>query len=220
MGSTSGDDDMSTPAVDETNAYYHTGASLVIWNRMTGELVANIVDPLAPSSGYSYHGAPMLGGRNNVIAFSGSAFSGRASANVEQYEQRALTSFNIGTRAWEWSTQNAYKTQPAVANGVVYAARNQPMSLDAIDEVTGKVLWSWAPAPTQGDTEFHRNIIVTRNLLFVSTNAGVYAIDLATRKPVWRYAAPGTMAISANRTLYLATGATESNGKLVAIKLK
>lgn len=62
---------MSTPAVDETNAYYHTGASLVIWNRMTGELVANIVDPLAPSSGYSYHGAPMLGGRNNVIAFSG-----------------------------------------------------------------------------------------------------------------------------------------------------
>jgi outer membrane protein assembly factor BamB len=162
----------------------------------------------------------MLGGRNNVIAFAGSAFSGRANANSEQYDQRVLSSFNIGTKAWEWATQNAYLTQPAVAKGVIYAGRNRPMSLDAIDETSGKILWSWAPTPELGDTEFHRNIIVTRNLLFVGTNTGVYAVDLATHKPVWRYAATGMMAISANRTLYIATGATTSDGKLVAIKLK
>jgi outer membrane protein assembly factor BamB len=219
-GNNGGDDDMSTPAVDANNAYYHTGAALVIWNRMTGQLVANIPDPFATASGYSYHGAPMLGGRNNVIAFAGSAFSGRANANSEQYDQRVLSSFNIGTKAWEWATQNAYLTQPAVAKGVIYAGRNRPMSLDAIDETTGKILWSWAPTPELGDTEFHRNIIVTRNLLFVGTNTGVYAVDLATHKPVWRYAATGMMAISANRTLYIATGATTSDGKLVAIKLK
>lgn len=215
-----GDDDMSTPAVDSENVYYHSGTSLVIWNRMTGERVASIADPFATTTGYSYHGSPVLGGRGNVIAFAGSAFSGRASSNVEHYEQRVLSSFNIASKSWEWATSNSYLTHPAVAKGVIYAGRNRPMSLDAIDEATGKLLWSWTPSGTEGDTEFHRNVIVTRNLLFVSTDRSVYAIDLATRQPVWRYPAPGMMAISANRTLYIATGARESNGKLVAIRLK
>lgn len=220
LGTTNGDDDMSTPAVDDANAYYHTGRSLVIWNRMTGQPVATIADPIASSSGYSYHGSPILGGRSNVIAFAGSAFSGRASANTEQYEQRVLSSFNITSNTWEWATGDGYLTQPAVAQGVIYAGRNRPMSLDAINEATGKLLWSWAPTPEQGDTEFHRNVIATKNLLFVSTNTAVYAIDLATKKPVWRYPVPGMMAISANRTLYIATGATQSNGQLIAIRLK
>lgn len=220
MGNNGGDDDMSTPAVDENNAYYHTGASLVIWNRMTGQTVATIADPFATPMGYSYHGSPMLGGRNNVIAFAGSAFSGTGFPSGEHYDQRVLSSFNIGTKAWEWATRDAYLTHPAVAKGVIYAARNRPNYLDAIDEATGRILWSWSPMPDQGDTEFHRNIIVTRNLLFVSTNAAVYAIDLATHKPVWRYPVPGMLAISANRTLYINSGATRSDGSLIAIKLK
>jgi outer membrane protein assembly factor BamB len=215
-----GDDDMSTPAVDSNNVYHHSGTALLIWNRMTGEQVANIPDPFGIPTGYSYHSAPILGGRSNVVAFAGSAFSGRASANVEQYEQRVLSSFNIGAKIWEWSTANAYLTQPALANGVIYAGRNRPMSLDAIDETTGKILWSWTPPAGQTDTEFHRNIVVTRNLLFVSTDQAVYAIDLATRQSVWRYPVPGMLAISANRTLYIAAGARESNGKLIAIRLK
>lgn len=219
-GNKGGDDDMSTPAVDEDNTYYHTGASLVIWNRLSGEWVATIADPFATATGYSYHGSPMLGGRNNVVAFAGSSFSGLASASAEQYEQRVLSSFNIGSKTWEWATRDAYITQPAVANGVIYAARNRPNYLDAMDETTGKVLWSWSPMPDQGDTEFHRNIVVTRNLLFVSTNAAVYAIDLATHKPVWRYPVPGMLAISSNRTLYISSGATRSAGKLIAIRLK
>ncbi len=220
VGNSGGGDDMSTPAVDANSAYYHTGASLVIWDRLTGQTVANIADPFATSSGYSYHGSPMLGGRNNVIAFAGSAFSGTASPSGEHYDQRVLSSFNIGTKAWEWATRDAYLTHPAVAKGVIYAARNRPNYLDAIDEATGRILWSWSPMPDQGDTEFHRNIIVTRNLLFVSTNVAVYAIDLATHKPVWRYPVPGMLAISANRTLYISSGATSSAGTLIAIKLK
>jgi outer membrane protein assembly factor BamB len=93
------------------------------------------------------------------------------------------------------------------------------MSLDAIDEATGQVLWSWAPTGNE-DTTFHRNIVVTRNILFVSTDKSVYALDLATKTPVWSYPQPGMLAISADRTLYIATGASESNGSLVAVKLK
>lgn len=215
----SGSADMTTPAVDQDNVYFHSGTKMEIRNRLTGESVASIVDPFGSSSGYSYHGAPMLGSRNNVVSFAGTAFSGRASSNVEQYEQRVLSSFNIASKTYEWSTANAYLTAPAVAKGVIYAARNTPMSLDALDEATGKLLWSWTPSGA-GDTAFHRNIVVTRNLLFVSTDRAVYAIDLATRAAVWSYPEPGMLAISANQVLYIATGARESDGKLVAIKLR
>ena len=90
--------------------------------------------------------------------------------------------------------------------------------MDAIDEASGKVLWSWTP-PGAGEA-FHRNIIATRNLLFFSTDQQVYALDLASKKVVWTYPQPGMLALSANRTLYIATGARESDGKLVAIRLK
>lgn len=211
--------DMFTPAVDDAYVYHHNGSALFLIDRATGTTSATISDPFGSASGYSYHGAPMIGERNNVLAFAGGAFSGRASSNAEQYEQRVISSFNINTKSYEWSTSHAYLTAPAVANGVIYAARNNPMSLDAIDETTGRVLWSWAPTGSV-DTSFHRNIVVTRNILFASTDTTVYALDLATKMPVWSYPAPGVLAISADRTLYIATGARESNGHLVAVKLK
>lgn len=212
--------DMFTPAVDDRHVYHYNGSTLFLIDPVTGGTTASIADPLgSTSSGYAYHGSPMLGSRDNVVAFAGLAFSGRASSNVEQYDQRVLSSFNIATRSYEWSTPYAYLTAPAVANGVIYAARNNPMSLDAIDEVTGKVLWNWTPSG-KGDLSFHRNVVVTRNLLFVSTDRAVYALDLATRQPVWSYPRPGMLALSAERTLYIATGARESDGGLVAVRLK
>lgn len=217
--STGGVWDMFTPAVDDKYVYHYNGAALSLIDRNTGTKAAAITDPFGSTSGYAYHGSPVIGGRNNVLAFAQGAFSGRASSSAEHYEQRVISSFNIDTRTYEWSTPNAYLTTPAIANGVIYAARNAPMSLDAIDEATGKVLWSWVPMGND-DLSFHRNIVVTRNLLFVSTDKAVYALDLATRKPVWCYSKPGMLAISADRTLYIATGATDSDGGLVAVKLK
>jgi outer membrane protein assembly factor BamB len=210
---------MFTPAVDDVYAYHYNGNSLFLIDRTTGVTSATIADPFGSNSSYDYHGAPMIGGRNNVFTFAGGALSGRASSNAEQYAQRVFSSFNIITKSYEWSTSYAYLTAPAVANGVIYAARNSPMSLDAIDEVTGRILWSWVPTGNV-DTSFHRNIVVTRNILFVSTDKTVYALDLATKMPVWSYPKPGMLAISADRTLYIATGALESDGKLVAVTLK
>lgn len=215
-----GNDRMSTPAVDDMYVYHHSGTSLEVWDRATGATVASIVDPFGSDDYYDYHGAPMLGGRDNVIAFAGDAFSGRASSSTEQYGERVLSSFNIETMEWEWATQHAYITAPAVANGVIYAASKSRLALDAIDEETGEILWSWGPGPSQGDSSFHRNIVVTQNLLFVSTDTAVYALDLATRQPVWRYDEAGMLSLSSS-TLYIATGfGRESDGGLVAIDLR
>lgn len=211
--------DMYTPAVDDTYVYHYNGNTLFLIDRLSGATSATIMDPFGSSPNYAYYGAPVIGGRNNVFTFARSVINGRASSNVEQPEQRVFSSFNIKSKSYEWSTSYAYLTVPAVANGVIYAARNSPMSLDAIDEATGQILWSWVPTGA-GDTSFHRNIVVTRNILFVSTDKTVYALDLATKTPVWSYPKPGMLAISADRTLYIATGAWESDGSLVAVKLK
>lgn len=210
--------DMFSPAADETSVYHHNGLALYVINRTTGATEAKIDDLLGSNPAYSYHGGPLVGSKKNVISFAGGANSGRAASNVEHYQQRVLSSFDVAAKKYQWSTNAAYLTTPALANGILYAGRNAPASLDAMDEASGKVLWSWTP-PGSGET-FHRNIIVTRNLLFVSTDQKVYAIDLASKKAVWSYDKPGMLALSADRTLYIATGAQESNGKLVAIRLK
>jgi len=211
--------DMFTPAVDGQSVYHHNGQTLFILDKLTGSEKARVSDPFGSGSGYSYHGAPVLGSRGNVIGFAGGAFSGRASSNVEQYDQRKLSSFNIADAKYEWSTGNAYLTAPAVGGGMLYAARNNPMALDAIDEASGKVVWTWTPSGNV-DSAFHRNLVLTKTHLFVSTDRNVYAIDLKTRQSVWTYPSPGMLAISADRTLYIATGARESDGGLVAIRLK
>lgn len=215
----SGDEDMSTPAVDSSHAFHHDGRALVAYSVATGQKVATIPDPGVDDFFYSYHGAPMLGSADHIIAFSGGAFSGLASSSAEQYGSRALVNFSLAAQGVRWRSASTYLTQPAVANGVVYAGRNIPSkSFDAIDESTGRVLWSWTG--TDQDSEFHRNVLVTRNLVFVSTDVAVHAIDLVTHQRVWTHPVPGMLALSASGTLYIVEGSRIPTGRLIAIRVK
>ena len=214
--------DQSTPAADGRYVYQYGTAgspSLSVFDKLNGARVASIADPFSSGfSGYSMFSAPMLGTAGDVISFSGGGFSGRAASSSEQGVSRVLVSYDVGGSRVAWRSANAYQTHPAIAGGVIYAARNSPAALDALSEVDGRVLWSWAlPA---GDASFHRNIVLTRNLVFVSTDANTYAIDLTTHQSVWQYPRTGMLAISAGAVLYIVTGATISDGQLVAIRLK
>jgi outer membrane protein assembly factor BamB len=215
--------DQTTPAADARYVYQYgtsgTAPALGVFDKSSGATIASIVDPFSSGySGYSMFSAPMLGSLGNVIVFSGGSFSGRAASSSEQYDSRVLVAYDVAGKAYKWRSANAYLTHPALANGVIYVARNVPPTLDALSEGDGHVLWSWTPPA--GDLSFHRNIVVTKNLAFVSTDAHVYAIDLATHQSVWSYPKPGMLAISASSVLYIATGATISDGSLVAITLK
>ncbi len=207
---------MSTPAVDANYAYYYSGVGLEVYDVSDGTSVASIADPYHPAQGYSYHAAPMLGSNDTIIAFSGGAFSGRAAASVEQYDSRPLLNFSLQNRATRWLSQNSYLTQPAVAKGMIYAGRNGA-DAGCPERSTGEVLWSWPG--TNGDSAFHRNVVVTDNLLFVSSDRAVYAIDLQSRQTVWSYPVPGMLAISGRKMLYIVEGAREPTGRLIAIKL-
>lgn len=215
--------DQTTPAADSQHVYqYGVGAgnpALTIFNRFTGDTVASIADPFAStSSGGSMFSAPMLGANGKAIVYSGGGFSGMAASSSEQYGSRPLVSYDIAANAIAWRTANAYLTHPAIANGVIYVSRNAPATLDALSEVDGHVIWSWTPPV--GSTSFHRNTVVTNNLVFVSTDTSVFAIDLNTHQSVWQYTQPGMLAMSASSILYITTGATISDGNLVAIKLQ
>lgn len=183
--------DGQTPAVDSKYIYYYSG-NLDVFDRTTGALVKSIPDPFWTWNGYSYGGTPMISSDNNVIAFSG---NGQGTYNVSF----PLVNFNIQTGVHRWRTTERYDGHPAAAKGVIYAWSNEFGQLSAIEEATGKVLWAW---PLPAGQQFLGNIIVTENLLFLSTTSGIYAIDLAgTRQTVWTAPTPGWIAITPDAKL-------------------
>ena len=148
------------------------------------------------------YGSPVLGTNGAVIAVSG--------GNL--FHDNHLMSFNTAARDLNWSVTGRYGGNPVLANGVVYAttiAANLAIPrLEARSEATGALLWSWT-APSTDDRArsglqgTYSDLLVTDNLLFVSTDQHVYALDLATHAPVWSYGRGGNMAISANGVLYI-----------------
>lgn len=191
----------ASPTVNAEHVYYQTPTSLDVLDYRTGALVASIPDPAATGAESAGLTLVVLGSRGNALVNSYDRVTTRM----------PLTSFDIIGRRWQWTTQHAYFSLFAVADGVVYAHRNvAPPTLDAIDETTGQVLWSWTPPASDAQTEGVGNILVTRNMVFLSTvgntTSWVWAIDRATHQVVWRYPGGGNLAMSGSRTLLVQTG--------------
>jgi outer membrane protein assembly factor BamB len=208
--------DMFTPAIDDVYAYAYAGGQLNIIDRRNGNAVS-IGDPNPDTFGYSHLAATILSNSQRVISFSGDSFSGRASSSTGGYYSRSLISFDLASRSLEWRTESQYITQPALANGLLYAGSSESLQIDAISEDTGQVVWSWIPE--DGSTQFCRNIIATDSHLFVSTDIAVHAINLKTHKSIWSIAIPGELALSSKGTLIINEGCRESTGKMMAVKL-
>lgn len=213
-----GDNDMFTPAVDEKVVYQYSGTALNLLNRKTGELISSIDDPTPDETGYGHYGSTVIGDNGNIYAFSGDGFSGKASSSTEPYGARRLTSYDITKENIAWKTQSAYLTHPAVANGYLFAASNDPLRLEAIDESTGLVEWHWVPQ-NSGVTTFRSNIIATDSHILVSSNLGIHAISRKTKKEEWFKNTPGRLAISPKGLLLITEGQKESTGKLITVDL-
>jgi outer membrane protein assembly factor BamB len=204
-----GDDDSTTPAVEDGKVYlYDETSGMGIYDSANGNRITLIADPVAPEGTGSYTAAPMLGSPDHVIALSGNPGMGG----------RYLIDYSPVNNSVRWITAKRYGDAPAFKDGVIYATSNSPQSLDAIDESTGQVLWSWVPNPS--DTWMLNNVVVTKNLVFVSTGLGTHAINLATRQSVWSTPVTGSMAISGNGTLYIVEGTGISTGRLLAFSLR
>lgn len=211
---------LNTPSIDDEGRLYASNPryGLSVYDSATGDLLEYLGVPPPPSGmGWQpdYHAAMMLGLPDTFTTFGAEAANGSA-VGTQDPPERTLSHYSFANDSEHWQSAKKYRGYPAVAKGVVYAASNTPLSFDAIDERTGYVLWSWVP--TKGDTGFFRNVVVTDNLAFVSTDRALYAIDLVTHQPVWESPTPGMVSISASRMLYVTTGTTESNGRMVAFR--
>ena len=189
-----------TPAVDATRAYSYTSGNLGIYDNQTGALLANIADPNYSWNGYTSDVAPVLGAANTVYA-----------GNLSNRNNNAIANFDTLNHVVRWSVLGAFAGNPAYAGGTLFAANNAPIELVAYNETDGSQQWAWAPPAADGD--FVSDVLVTNNLVFVSTGTHTYAIDRSTHQPVWSDASSGSLALSANGILYIrsATGIVAIN---------
>lgn len=212
-------------AVDTQYVYFYRSFSqsglsnaLVVLDRATGASVKEIADGRNKYPDYGYYGAPIISSPGYVVSFSDGQFL-TSVALEESFHPRALIRYDVANGVISWTSSGEYLTSPAVTQGQVIAASNVTGRLDALDEQSGLVLWSW-PAPS--GEQFIRNIVAANNVAFVSTDKAVYAIDIATHQQVWRYASPGGLAIANHQYLLIASPARRDNAQatLTAIRLK
>ncbi len=169
--------DQWTPAVDAQYAYAYLGAyspALYAVDRATGNLAFSIPDPDFQWNGWSMNLAPVLGGDSDLFAI----HDGR------------LIRFDLANRAIAWQLKDNFTGQPSVAKGVVYTVDSNALSVR--DEVTGKLLWSWAPSTEK----VLGPLLVTDTHVIVPCETTTHAVDLVTHKSEWSYPATGTVAVA------------------------
>lgn len=161
-----------TPAVNAQYAIAYTGGHLNVLDRMTGKVAADIADPNYQWSGYDSGFAPVILNVNDVLGI----------------QSGYLTLFDLPNRNTKWSAGPGYIGQPVYDGKFIYASKNG--GLMAVDR-TGKLVWSWY----QDNENVLGQMLVTENLVFVSTDKKVYAISKKSHEPVWSYEASGTLSI-------------------------
>ena len=186
-----------TPAVDGTGGYAYRGDALRVFDPITGALKAIVLDPTFMNYIYEVGGSAVLGAPGSVFAaaYGNSWLNGGGIGNSPVH-------FNLRTNAVDWSIRGVYPSTPAYYSAVVYAANNNPLRLEARAEGDGALLWSWMP-PAAGDVEIVSEVLLTGNIVFVSTNLSTYAIDRTTHRVVWSFPSAGNLALSQNGTLYV-----------------
>jgi outer membrane protein assembly factor BamB len=96
------------------------------------------------------------------------------------------------------------------------------MRLEARAEASGALLWSWSP-PTSSETSYVGDVLLTNNLVFLSTNTTIYAIDTTTHQSVWSLPTSGYLALSEYGVLYVVetvSGSTSTTGNVYALNVK
>lgn len=206
-----------TPAVDVNGVYTYTGDALRVLDPVTGTVRATILDPTFNNFIYVINGSAVVGDSGYVFAANyANVILGGGIGNT-------LLAFNVPLNTVAWKIAGDYPSTPAYNAGVLYATNNNPVRLEARSESDGALLWSWVP-PQAGDTGFYSETLLTKNLIFVSTNLATYAIDSSTHQMVWSYPLTGKLALSQNGILYIegrrSQGSPSVPGTLTAINVK
>jgi hypothetical protein len=191
-----------TPAFDNQNMYTYMAGRMRVQDPLNGKVQATIADPLYSWNGYTTNGAPVVGSGGIVYA-----------GNLSNAAANGIVAFDTVNKSVRWSASGGFSGNPAYADGYLFAANNATNKMEVRRESDGGIEWSWAAPAT--DPTFDSDVLLTKNLVFVSTTTTTYAIDRTTHAMVWSYQAAGKLALSANGILYI-----KGTSKIVAINLK
>ncbi|MBT9597582.1 MAG: PQQ-like beta-propeller repeat protein [Vitreoscilla sp.] len=187
-----------TPAVDNDYVYAYT-THLDVLDRRTGAIVKTIADPGFEWWGYSVGCAPVLGDQGEVLV-----------TNAHR-----LVSFDLATNSINWvqPVDAGYYAlnQISLANGIIYYGKGNFVTVRK--ESSGKQVALWqAPAGATIESA----VVVTKNLFFVSTDAGTYAVDReALTGFVWKNASHGQLSLSREGVLLI----TSADGVVTAVQV-
>jgi hypothetical protein len=203
--------DQWTPAVDDNYAYGFMSNTLYAVAKSTGVNAFSIPGPSNSWNGYSVSSAPLLGSAGRVVTVDMLSTGGAVNN---------LVSFDVAGRTVAWTVAGRFSREPAFANGKLYVVNGS--QLESRPESDGALQWSWSPAETTL-TPFDglsSNVVVTDNLVFVSTASAVYAVDLVTHQAVWSYPKAGRLALSPRGVLYIVTPAGTEAASVIAVNLQ
>lgn len=145
------------------------------------------------------------------------------------FQPNSLSLVDPSSAQLRWSVSSCFVTNPVVGNDVVYVGNGYSNSVEARALADGKLLWALSlndvgPRSPPGVALFGPNIVLTRNLLFVSSVHTTFAVDIGTRKVVWRHNMGGALAISDQGVLYIVeqdpNGSRTGPASLTAINLQ
>lgn len=110
----------------------------------------------------------------------------------------------LWTHPFPWNGSD-FVLSTIAGNGAIYIST--ATALTVLRESDGNTLWDWH---SLDGSSLIGSMLVTDNLLFLSTSKSVVAIDLSTHKQVWSYPRPGLIALSSNGILYISLIASNS----------
>jgi len=127
-----------------------------------------------------------------------------------------LVGINLQSHALAWTAAGNARGQHALVNGTVYSLADSGVALEARSAATGVLEWKTGWLFPGSASSMNPRMIVSANLVFVSSSSATVAVDRATHQVVWTYPFGGELALSERGVLYIASPA----GNLYAINLR
>lgn len=196
------------PTVDDKNIYIYSqitcsscnAAGLNVLDKKTGERVAFVADP-KPSLVDRGEMVPPIITNQGVLALNGRMRSFYNSLDS------SISLYDVDSKSVKWSVVDNFVYQPVVANEVIYTVvasfgATNGLKVEARKLASGDLLWSLPLASKNGPfINLSDGMIVTDNILFVTSANQVWAIDINTHKAVWEYPFGGRIALTSSGVL-------------------
>jgi len=181
------------PAVDQNYIYGYAGNDFSALNLNDGSVAVKFAAS-TPESGVT-NTSPVLSGDGAALTIDG---------NPSIYNPDHLISYNLSAHTESWRLNGNFLNTPVANTGKIYLLNVTNSQLEAHDATNGNLLWTWQPDNAE-QALLTGNLVLTNNLVFLSTSVATYAIDLTTHQSTWSVPHVGALALSSNKVLYISS---------------